>query len=48
MNIFEKSLKTLEFDKISEKLASFAKCEQSKAICLNIMPENDISKIQRQ
>ena len=36
MNIIEKSLKSLEFDKIKEQLANFAKTKQSKEICLNI------------
>ena len=48
MNIIEKSLATLEYDKILEKLANFAKCEQSRNICLNLMPQIEISKIQEE
>ena len=45
MNILEKSRKSLEFDKIAEKLSNFAKTKQSKELCLAIMPFDDIVKI---
>ena len=48
MDITEKSKKSLEFDKISEKLANFAKLAQSKSLCLQIKPFNDITTIKRQ
>ena len=45
MDISEKSRKLLEFDKVAEKLSNFAKTKQSKEMCLNIKPFNDIVKI---
>ena len=48
MNIFEKSRKSLEFDKIAEKLSNFAKTKQSKELCLAIMPFEDIVKIKNE
>ena len=48
MNTIEKSLKSLEFDKIKEQLANFAKTKQSKEICLNITPFDDIVKIKNE
>ena len=41
----EKSLKILEFDKIIEKLSSFATSEAGRALCAKIKPETDIRKI---
>ena len=48
MKISEKSLKSLEFDKILEKLASFAKLNQSKDLCLRLSIYSDILSIQEQ
>ncbi len=48
MDIIQKSLITLEYDKILGRLANFAKCEQSKNICLNLKPQIEISKIQEE
>lgn len=48
MNISEKSRKALEFDKITEQLANFAKTPQSKRICLETMPFEDIIKIKKE
>lgn len=48
MKILEKSLKALEFDKISEKLASHTRLKQSKHICFNLSIYSDISSIQEQ
>ena len=48
MNISEKSRKALEFDKISEQLADFAKTPQSKRICLETLPFDDIVKINKE
>ena len=48
MNILEKSQKSLEFDKIAEKLSNFAKTKQSKELCLAIMPFDDIVKIKNE
>lgn len=48
MNILEKSRKSLEFDKIAEKLSNFAKTKQSKELCLAITPFDDIVKIKNE
>ena len=48
MNISENTQKALEFDKISEQLANFAKTEQSKNLCLELTPHNDIIKIKKE
>lgn len=48
MNILEKSRKSLEFDKIAEKLSNYAKTKQSKELCLAIMPFDDIVKIKNE
>lgn len=48
MKIEEKSLKTLEFDKILDKLAMHAKLKQSKCLCLGLSIYSDISGIQLQ
>ncbi len=48
MKISEKSLKALEFDKILEKLASFAMLKQSKDKCFTLSIYSDISSIQQQ
>lgn len=48
MNILEKSRKSLEFDKIAEKLSNFAKTKQSKELCLAIMSFDDIVKIKNE
>lgn len=48
MNIAEKSLNTLEFDKISEILSSYARLKQSKDLCSRLNIYSDISDIQMQ
>lgn len=48
MNIIEKSRKSLEFDKIAEKLSNFAKIRQSKEICLKTVPFEDIVKVKNE
>ncbi len=48
MNIAKKSLKSLEFDIILEKLASFARLKQSKCLCLAASIYSDISIIRKQ
>ena len=40
MNIEEKTLKALEFDKILENLSNYAKTGQSKELCLSLRPSN--------
>jgi len=45
IDICEKSLKTLEYDKILERLAGFAKLEQSSNLCLNAKPFDNIVQI---
>lgn len=41
----EKVLRTLEFDKVLEKLASYALSDQAKEICIQLTPYSHISKI---
>lgn len=48
MKIKEKSLKTLEFDKILDKLSLHAKLEQSKDMCFSLSIYSDISYMQKQ
>lgn len=48
MKIEEKSLKTLEFDKILDKLATHTMLKQSKCLCLGLSIYSDISCIQLQ
>lgn len=48
MNLTEKSLKTLEFDKILEKLASYARLKQSKDLCFKANIYSGVSDIQTQ
>lgn len=48
MSIVEKSLKSLEFDKITEKLANYAKISQSKELCLNLQPFEDIVQVKNE
>ena len=48
MYITQKSIKALEFDKILNKLSNFAKIEQSKELCLNLTPLDDIVAINRE
>lgn len=45
MNLEEKSLKTLEFDKICLQLANFAKSQQSRQLCLDLQPRVNIEDI---
>ena len=45
MDIQSKTLKTLEFDKIQEKIALFAKTSQSKELSLNALIYNEYSDI---
>lgn len=42
MDIVQKSLITLEFDKITEIISQLAKTKQSKALCLDLKPFDDI------
>ena len=48
MNMAEKSLKALEFDKILVKLSGLARLEQSKHLCLGLSIYSDISCIKQQ
>lgn len=48
MDIIEKSRKSLEFDKIAEKLSNYAKTKQSREICLKTLPFEDIIKIKNE
>ena len=48
MNKFsEKSLKTLEYNKILERLSSFSACQETKARILKIRPEESLEKAQK-
>ena len=46
MDIVSNSLKSLEFDKVLEKLASFAKIKQSRKLCLELLPFENNEKIE--
>lgn len=48
MKIVKKSLKSLEFDKILEKLATHARLKQSRELCLALSIYSDISSVQMQ
>ena len=48
MDITSKSHTTLEFDKVKEELSHYAKFEQSKALCLRLLPYSDEGKIKHQ
>lgn len=45
MEIQAKSLKSLEYDKVLEELAKFAKTVQSRELCLNLLPFDNVEKI---
>ena len=47
MNISEKTLSTLEFDRIRELLADCAPTEGSRAMALTLQPTNDIGRVLR-
>ncbi len=46
MDIVSNSLKSLEFDKVLEKLAGFAKIKQSRKLCLELLPFENNEKIE--
>ena len=48
MSILEKSLKSLEFDKILQILSGFTRQNKSKEICLKTVPYSDIIKIKNE
>ena len=48
MSIIQKSQKALEYDKILTELASFAKTEQSKKLCIDLTPFVRPDDIQRE
>lgn len=45
MDIVSKSLKSLEFDKVLERLAGFAKIPQSRKLCLELLPHDEYHTI---
>ena len=45
MDILSDSLKALEFDKIREQLSGYAKCSQSRELCLSILPSENIEEV---
>src|SRR5574344_1878572 len=48
MEMIKKSLKALEFDKITEKLAGFAKLKQSRELCFGLSIYSNKENIQKQ
>lgn len=48
MTIIQKSQKALEYDKILQELAKFAKTEQSRIKCLELVPFDDFKTINEQ
>ena len=47
MILTEQTYKALEYNKVLELLANFAKTKGSKEICLNLTPENNREVIER-
>ena len=45
MDIIADSLKALEFDKIREILCGYAKCSQSRQMCLGLLPHDNIEDV---
>ena len=43
---YQKTLKSLEYDKVLEELANLTRCEYSKRLCLDLQPSKEISEIQ--
>ncbi|MBP3821369.1 endonuclease MutS2 [bacterium] len=48
MDITYKTNNSLEFDKVKEELSKFAKFEQSRNLCLRLVPSDNKEKIKRQ
>ena len=48
MDIMQKTLKALEFDKVKEELSKCAKFEQSKKLCLSLCPVDNEDIIKKQ
>ena len=48
MSIAQKSQIALEYDKILNELVKFAKTEQSKKLCLNLVPFANFNEIEEQ
>lgn len=46
MTSFDKYSKSIEFDKVLEKLAEFTGCEDAKELALNLKPETDLNLAQ--
>lgn len=45
MNIISNSQKSLEFDKITEQLSNYARCPQSRNLCLEVQPLENIDEV---
>lgn len=45
MDIVSAGYKSLEFDKITEILSGFTKCPQSRVLCLNLIPHENIEEV---
>jgi len=43
---WQKTLKSLEYDKILEELSHYAKCDYSKQLCFDLEPMKEVSQIQ--
>lgn len=47
MEIVENSIKVLEFDKVLDKLSSFAGLAQSRLLCKDLSPSKDVNQVNR-
>lgn len=48
MDIVSKTYASLEFDKVKLELSNFAKFEQSRTLCLNLLPAQNVNEIKKQ
>ena len=43
---YQKTLKSLEYNKVLEELANYSRCDYSKRLCLDLEPSKEVSEIQ--
>lgn len=43
---YQKTLKSLEYNKVLEELANYSRCSYSKRLCLDLEPSKEVSEIQ--
>lgn len=43
---YQKTLKSLEYNKVLKELSIFARCDYSKRLCLDLLPMKEVSEIQ--